>query len=294
MLGRNGLEQSMSRRGNCLDNAPMESFFASLKTEHVHQAHFRSREQARAAVFDYIEIFYNRQRLHSAISYRTPAEARASRASLMTGLFWQDLAVASSTVSCMSTSENPVFAFGDFELDPRERRLLRLGAPVSLTPKVFDTLVLLVRNAGSVVSKDELMKAVWPRGYVDESNLVKHIWTIRRALGDSSAGQPFIETVPKLGYRFVAPVAALPRTDRTTQAPGDEPVAADPRVAPTAILETAADAGAEDAAAPQIPVPPPELPPAVPEPATPPPNSAPRPATAAPWRLWVAVVAALP
>jgi putative transposase len=77
MLARNGLEQSISRRGNCLDNAPMESFFASLKTEHVHQAHFRSRQQARAAVFDYIEIFYNRQRLHSAIGYRTPAEARA-------------------------------------------------------------------------------------------------------------------------------------------------------------------------------------------------------------------------
>jgi putative transposase len=77
MLARNGLEQSMSRRGNCLDNAPMESFFASLKTEHVHQAHFRTREQARAAASDYIEIFYNRQRLHSAVGYRTPAEARA-------------------------------------------------------------------------------------------------------------------------------------------------------------------------------------------------------------------------
>jgi putative transposase len=59
MLARNGLEQSVSRRGNCLDNAPMESFFASLKTEHVHQAHFRTREQARAAVFDNIQIFYN-------------------------------------------------------------------------------------------------------------------------------------------------------------------------------------------------------------------------------------------
>lgn len=77
MLERNGVAQSMSRRGNCLDNAPMESFFASLKTEHVHQTHFRTREQARAAVFDYIEIFYNRQRLHSGVGYRTPAEARA-------------------------------------------------------------------------------------------------------------------------------------------------------------------------------------------------------------------------
>ena len=56
----------------------MESFFASLKTERVHQAQFRSRAAAKAAVFEYIEIFYNRQRLHSAVGYRTPAEARAS------------------------------------------------------------------------------------------------------------------------------------------------------------------------------------------------------------------------
>jgi putative transposase len=69
----------MSRKGNCLDNAPIESFFASLKKEQVHlHARFRSREEAKAAVFDYIEIFYNRQRLHSALGYRTPAEARAS------------------------------------------------------------------------------------------------------------------------------------------------------------------------------------------------------------------------
>jgi putative transposase len=78
VLERHGITQSMSRKGNCLDNAPMESFFASLKKEQVHQAHFRTREEAKAAVFDYIEIFYNRQRLHSAIGYRTPAEARVS------------------------------------------------------------------------------------------------------------------------------------------------------------------------------------------------------------------------
>jgi putative transposase len=78
VLERHGITQSMSRRGNCLDNAPMESFFASLKTEHVHPVRFRTREEAKAALFEYIEIFYNRQRLHSAIAYRTPAEARAS------------------------------------------------------------------------------------------------------------------------------------------------------------------------------------------------------------------------
>ena len=78
VLERHGITQSMSRRGNCLDNAPMESFFASLKTEQVHHARFRTREEAKAAVFDYIEVFYNRQRLHSALGYRTPLEVRAS------------------------------------------------------------------------------------------------------------------------------------------------------------------------------------------------------------------------
>ena len=78
VLERHGIRQSMSRRGDCLDNAPMESFFASLKKEHVHHTHFRTRAEARAAVFDYVEVFYNRQRLHSAVGYRTPVEARAS------------------------------------------------------------------------------------------------------------------------------------------------------------------------------------------------------------------------
>src|SRR6185312_833191 len=66
VLERHGIKQSMSRRGNCLDNAPMESFFASLKKEQIHHARFRTREEAKAAVFDYIEVFYNRS------SQRTP------------------------------------------------------------------------------------------------------------------------------------------------------------------------------------------------------------------------------
>jgi transposase InsO family protein len=77
VLRRYGIKQSMSRKGDCLDNAPMESFFASLKKEQVHHARFRSRAEARAAVFEYVEVFYNRQRLHSALGYRTPIEARA-------------------------------------------------------------------------------------------------------------------------------------------------------------------------------------------------------------------------
>jgi DNA-binding winged helix-turn-helix (wHTH) protein/tetratricopeptide (TPR) repeat protein len=108
----------------------------------------------------------------------------------------------------MSALGNPVYRFGGFELEPAERRLSEGGKAVSLTPKVFDTLVLLVERAGHVVSKDELIKLLWPRGYVDESNLTKHIWLIRRALGDGEHDSRFIQTVPKVGYRFVAPVAS--------------------------------------------------------------------------------------
>src|SRR5947209_811637 len=84
VLKRHGIKQSMSRKGNCLDNAPMESFFASLEKEHVHHVRFGTRAEARAAVFEYVEIFYNRQRLHSALGYRTPAEARASMEGIVT------------------------------------------------------------------------------------------------------------------------------------------------------------------------------------------------------------------
>ena len=106
----------------------------------------------------------------------------------------------------MSALEKSVYRFGGFELEPGERRLSESGRTISLTPKVFDTLVLLVERAGELVSKDELIKALWPRGFVDESNLTKHIWFIRRALGDREQDSHFIETVPKVGYRFVAPV----------------------------------------------------------------------------------------
>jgi transposase InsO family protein len=76
LLGLHGIKASMSRKGNCLDNAPMESFFGSLKTELVHRTRFRTKHEARAALFEYIEIFYNRRRRHSSIGYRTPAQAR--------------------------------------------------------------------------------------------------------------------------------------------------------------------------------------------------------------------------
>lgn len=75
LIKKAGLTRFMSRKGECLDNAPMESIFASLKKELVHRQRFKTRAQAKAAIFEYIELFYNRQRRHSAIGYKTPKQA---------------------------------------------------------------------------------------------------------------------------------------------------------------------------------------------------------------------------
>ena len=75
ILARHGLRCSMSRRGNCSDDAPMESFFGSLQNELVHRTRFPTREAARRAIFEYVESFYNRRRRHSALGFLTPARA---------------------------------------------------------------------------------------------------------------------------------------------------------------------------------------------------------------------------
>ena len=76
LLKLHGIKTSMSRKGYCLDNTPMESFFGSLKTEIKHRTQLATRREARAALFEHIEIFYNRRQRHSSIAYRTPAQAR--------------------------------------------------------------------------------------------------------------------------------------------------------------------------------------------------------------------------
>jgi Tol biopolymer transport system component/DNA-binding winged helix-turn-helix (wHTH) protein len=98
------------------------------------------------------------------------------------------------------------YEFADFCLNTNKRVLLRAGEPVPLTPKAFDTLLMLVRNSGHVVGKDELLNAVWPDAFVEESTLAQNIFTLRKALGQGRDGERYIETVPKYGYRFVASV----------------------------------------------------------------------------------------
>ena len=81
LLAKHGIECSMSRQANCWDNAPMESFFASLKKELVHHEDYQTREEAKASIFEYIEVFYNRQRRHSSLGYKSPAEYEQSELS---------------------------------------------------------------------------------------------------------------------------------------------------------------------------------------------------------------------
>jgi adenylate cyclase len=102
--------------------------------------------------------------------------------------------------------EASVYRFGAFLLDEKERLLTRNGAAIPLTPKVFDILLLLVQNSGSLVSKDLLLSKIWPDAFVDEANLNVNIATLRKALGERRTENQYIETIPKLGYRFVAKV----------------------------------------------------------------------------------------
>jgi DNA-binding winged helix-turn-helix (wHTH) protein/Tfp pilus assembly protein PilF len=109
----------------------------------------------------------------------------------------------------MQEKEKPSYSFLGFELQPDERRLVHGPDIIPLTPKAFEILLLFVEKAGHMMTKDELMATIWPGSFVTESNLTKHIWTLRRALGESEEGNRFIETVPKVGYRFVAPVSRI-------------------------------------------------------------------------------------
>ncbi len=99
-----------------------------------------------------------------------------------------------------------LYTFGPYRLDPPEQRLLRDGQAVSLPPKAFDLLVVLVSRTGSLVTKEQLLQEVWPRTFVDESNLSYTVSLLRKALGDECEPSRYIETVPKRGYRFCAAV----------------------------------------------------------------------------------------
>jgi TolB-like protein/DNA-binding winged helix-turn-helix (wHTH) protein/Flp pilus assembly protein TadD len=132
----------------------------------------------------------------------------------------------------MSGLTSNLYQFGEFRLDAQNRVLRRGEAIVPLTPKAFDVLLLLIQNAGRIVTKDELMNAVWPDSFVEESNLTQTIFMVRKALEETS-DQRYILTLQGKGYRFLVPV---------TQAAGNGLETKEPESPPT---EKSADPGAQ-------------------------------------------------
>ena len=112
----------------------------------------------------------------------------------------------------MSLQTKQFYEFANFRLDLSEKILLNDGKPVPLTPKVFDTLKVLLENAGRLLEKDELMNKIWQDRFVEEGNLTFNIKMLRKALGDDAAKPQFIETVQRRGYRFIAEVKEFQET----------------------------------------------------------------------------------
>ena len=112
-----------------------------------------------------------------------------------------------------------LFEFGRFRLDRTERFLFQDGAAVPLSPRLFDTLLVLVENRGHVVEKNDLMQKVWNDVAVEENNLTQSISALRKILGDNLNGPKFIETIPKRGYRFVAPVKEISEEETGSDRP---------------------------------------------------------------------------
>lgn len=106
----------------------------------------------------------------------------------------------------MSNPPKHLYEFGQFRLDMERPRLTRDGEVIPLTPKALDVLSVLVQSGGNLVEKEDLMQKVWPDTFVEDGNLSVHIFALRKALGENAEGQGYIETLPKLGYRFVGSV----------------------------------------------------------------------------------------
>ena len=119
----------------------------------------------------------------------------------------------------MITEPKVLYEFGPFRVDPEKQVLLREDHPVAISPKVFETLLILVRRSREVVSKEDLMKALWPEAFVEEANLTQNIFMLRKALGDAPEDRRYIVTLPGRGYRFAEQV-------RTVTQDGDDVVIA--------------------------------------------------------------------
>jgi DNA-binding winged helix-turn-helix (wHTH) protein/TolB-like protein len=133
------------------------------------------------------------------------------------------------------------FRFDSFRLYPSELLLLRDGTPLPLAPKAFDILLVLVQNSGHLVKRDAFMDAVWPDSFVEETNITVNISFLRKTLGTAPTGQPYIETVPRRGYRFNGGVTECEEAD-------------EPKLDTAAATQSEADVGMTAAATAKAPV----------------------------------------
>ena len=106
----------------------------------------------------------------------------------------------------MQTSTRQFYEFGSFRVDPYRHRLLRKGQPVSLPTKSFETLLVLVQNPGKLMTRQDLLSAVWADAFVEDANLTVAISVLRKSLGQETDSESYIETVPRVGYRFLGDV----------------------------------------------------------------------------------------
>jgi DNA-binding winged helix-turn-helix (wHTH) protein/TolB-like protein/lipopolysaccharide biosynthesis regulator YciM len=140
----------------------------------------------------------------------------------------------------MALETQVLYQFDDFRLNPADHSLLCAGKPIPLTPKSFDILLTLIEKNGQLVTKDELMRKIWPDSFVEEANLTVNVSALRKALGDTTEHQQYIETVPKLGYRFTArvttrsenPPSLVPVAPPSAEAPAPSEASAVVRLAP--------------------------------------------------------------
>jgi TolB-like protein/Tfp pilus assembly protein PilF len=124
-------------------------------------------------------------------------------------------------MAAMPLGDKTFYEFGPFRLDARQKLLQRDGELIPLAPKAFDTLLALLQSTGELLEKEDLLKKIWPDTFVEEGSLAQNISILRKMLGESTDGQPYIQTIPKRGYRFVTP------PDRFQNMPGvKEPLAA--------------------------------------------------------------------
>src|ERR1041385_2104800 len=131
---------------------------------------------------------------------------------------------------------NPHYRFGEFIVDTDQKLLLRQDKELPLTPKLFETLLILVENSGRIVQKEQFMERLWPHTFVEEANLTSNIRQLRKSLGDNARQPHYIETVTKRGYRFIASVQ---RVDTINN--GGNGSATQVDASPTAIPATVTD-----------------------------------------------------